>query len=177
MSSACPVCGFDGSRLSPSDAAVALRSFPRRFGLVLSAPDDDDRPDDVVHRRPAGGGLSAGEHGAYTAHAIGAADETFRAIVYLSDPEVTLPALDVSPPVADGERPVPAIVEAIRRAGEEMAGAIGSAPHDAWTRRGRTEAGGGTVTGLEVVVQAVHIGIHHLRAAERTMAEVARQLD
>jgi len=175
MSSACPVCGFDGSQLSPPDAAVALRSFPRRFGLALAGPGDDDRPDDVAHRRPAAGGLSGAEHGAWVATGIALADEAFRAIVYRNDPAVTAPALDVDPPVEGGDKPVAAIVEAIRETTGEMAGAVEMAPHDAWTRTGRTDAG--AITALDVVRLAVHLGVHHLRLAERTMAEVARQLD
>jgi hypothetical protein len=51
--------------MSPSDAAVALRSLPRRFRAVLVRADDDDtdRPDHVV-RRPGDDGLSALDHAA-----------------------------------------------------------------------------------------------------------------
>jgi hypothetical protein len=175
MTGACPVCGFDGGQLSPPDAAVALRSFPRRYGLALSSPDDDDRTDDVVHRRPTGGGLSGAEHGAFAARGIAEADDAFRAIVYRTDPAIELPPLDAEPPVRGGDRPVPAIVETIRLAGDAMAGAIEQAPHDAWTRTGH--AGETAVTSLDVVRLVVHIGVHHLRLAERTMAEVSRQLD
>ena len=176
MSGPCPACGFDGSQLSPPDAAVALRSFPRRFGLALSGADaDEDRTDDPVHRRPAAGGLSAAEHGAFVATGIAVADDAFRAIVYRPDPAVDLPPLDAEPPVPGGERPVVAIVDSIRLAGDNMAGAIEQAPHDAWTRSGH--AGAEAVGALDLVRLAVHIGVHHLRLAERTLAEVSRQLD
>src|ERR1700687_4435255 len=33
----CPVCGYEGSPVPPADAAVALRSFPRRFRETLEA--------------------------------------------------------------------------------------------------------------------------------------------
>src|SRR5256885_142545 len=43
---------FTAVDVSPSDAVVALRSFPRRYAEVLARPDDDDLPDDPAKRRP-----------------------------------------------------------------------------------------------------------------------------
>jgi hypothetical protein len=177
MSSRCPICGFDGSQVSPSDAAVALRSFPRRFTLVLARPDDEDRPDDVVHRRPKSGGLSAIEHGAWVAIGTGQADEAFRAVMYLDHPEVTLPSVDVDPPVPGGEANAETAIARIKGATDPFAAAIQDAPSSGWTRTGRTVDGvDGEITALDVVRLAVHLGVHHLRLAEQTVDEVAHDL-
>jgi hypothetical protein len=173
MSSPCPICGFDGSQLSPADAAVAVRSFPRRFTLVLGRPDDEDRPDDVLHRRPKSGGLSAVEHGAWVAVGLSQAAQAFVAIVYTTNPKVTLPALDVDPPVPGADSGPDAVVAAIKAAGDPLAAAIGDAPADAWTRTG--QATDGPVTALAVVRLAVHLGVHHLRQAEQAIAAAIQE--
>ena len=48
--------------LSPSDAVVALRSFPRRFRGALARPDDDRFDPDEVGRRIGPDGQSATDH-------------------------------------------------------------------------------------------------------------------
>lgn len=42
----CPTCGFAPATVSPSDAALAARSLPRRYRALLARPDDDQ--DDVA---------------------------------------------------------------------------------------------------------------------------------
>lgn len=174
MSSGCPVCGFDGSQVSPSDAATALRSFPRRFAAVLAGPFDEDRPADVLHRRPAAGGLSAIEHAGWVAAGIPQATEAFAAVMYQDDPAIALPALDPAAAVGADELAPAAVVAAIKVAGDALAGAIEQAPKDGWNRTGhaRTEP----ITALEVVRFAVHLGVHHLRLTERTIDAVVHEL-
>jgi hypothetical protein len=175
MSSSCPICGYDGTQLSPSDAAVALRSFPRRFRRALARPDEDeDRPDDVLHRRPKGGGLSAIEHAAAVAAGLARADEAFRDVMYRRDPDITLPPVDVEPPVEAVQDPPDVVVDRIKAAAEGLADAIESAPGDGWARTGRSPDG--PVTALDVVRTGVHIGVHHLHLIERTITEVVHDL-
>ena len=61
--------GLDVSRLSPSDAVAALRSYPRRFRSLLTSFDEDERPDDLVHRAGADG-LSAVDHADHVARSL-----------------------------------------------------------------------------------------------------------
>ena len=175
MSTPCPICGFDGRQVSPSDAAVALRSFPRRFKMVLAHPDDADRPDDVLHRRPKSGGLSAIEHAAWVATGIGAVADAFQAVSIHDDPVISLPPVDVDPPVAGGEDSVDAALARIQTATSALATAVEGTPGDSWLRHGHTD--GESVTALEVVTTAVHLGVHHLRLADRVINEVARERD
>ena len=44
----CPECGLDYDTVSPEDAAVAVRSFPRRYREAMAGIDED-----VLRRRPA----------------------------------------------------------------------------------------------------------------------------
>jgi hypothetical protein len=186
MRSGCPVCGFDGGQVSPSDAAVALRSLPRRFAAALARPDDEDRPGDVLHRRPKGGGLSALEHTAWVATSLALVGDAFTAVMYHDDPAISLPPLDPRPAVAaaaegavgpsgeSGSDSAGAAIADLAAAAIGLASAIEQAPKDGWSRTGHSTSGHST--SLEVVTFAVHLGVHHLRLAEQTVAEVAHEL-
>lgn len=75
------------SSLSPSDAAVALRSFPRRFREASSAAvvDLDDEVDqdqiDEVANRPGTDGRSGIDHVAAAAARVDAAGRTLRSVL------------------------------------------------------------------------------------------------
>ena len=66
---------LDVSRLSPSDAVAALRSFPRRFRTVLALVDEAD--DSALHR-PGPDGLSALEHAEQADRDLAAGGATLR---------------------------------------------------------------------------------------------------
>jgi hypothetical protein len=143
--------------------------------MVLARLDDADRPDDVVHRRPRSGGLSAIEHAAWVAIGIRQVTEAFQTVMVRDNPVISLPPIDVEPPVAGGEDPTDAVVARIQAAGATLASAIEGTPGDSWKRSGETD--GHPVTALEVVTTAVHLGVHHLRLADRVITEVAREHD
>ena len=167
---------FDTSKVSPSDAAVTLRSFPRRFRAVLTLPEDDQRPDDVVHRRPQGGGLSAVEHAAWTASSIQQVESEFRRVVREKDPELDLPPVDVDPPVPGGEDPTETVLAHLETAAASLADRIGDVHGQDWGLTGRLPGPAGRVSALDVVRYSVRIGVEHLQAAERTVADVAGQV-
>src|SRR3954453_22020112 len=96
MASACPVCGFNASTVSPGDAAAALRSFPRRYKAVLIRPSNDDADDPVARRGVAG--WSALDHATWAANAIdGAAQQVHQVLVH-DDADVTPPPVDPAMP-------------------------------------------------------------------------------
>ncbi len=168
---------FDTSKVSPSDAAVTLRSFPRRFRAVLTLPEDEQRPDDVVHRRPGAGGLSAVEHAAWTTSAIERVESEFRRVVREKDPVLDLPPVDVGPPVPGGEDPTDAVLARLETAAESLADRIGDVHGEEWGLTGRLPGPDSRkVSALDVVRYSVQIGVEHLRAAERTVADVAREV-
>src|ERR671922_204468 len=45
---------MDLSKLSPADAAIALRGFERRYRGLFAGLGDDESPDDVSHRQVSG---------------------------------------------------------------------------------------------------------------------------
>lgn len=139
---ACPTCGFDADTVVPADAAVAARSFPRRFRGVLLRPDDEH---DVVTRRPAPGQWSAVEHAAYAAVSLERAAEAVR--THHGD-------LEPGEPRAAS---VEAVLDHLDQAAEALARAI--------------EHHGGEWKGvpLEAARHGVHMGAHHLRQAQRAV--------
>jgi len=168
---------FDTSKVSPSDAAVTLRSFPRRFRAVLTLPEDEQRPDDVVHRRPTAGGLSAVEHAAWTASAIEQVESEFRRVVREKDPLLDLPPVDVGPPVPGGEDSTDTVLARLETATDSLADRIGDVHGQDWGLTGRLpEPDQKQVSALDVVRYSVRIGVEHLRAAEQTVADVAREV-
>lgn len=172
----CPECGFDGNRLAPRDGAAALRSFPRRYRSVLARPEEDERPDDVLHRRPRSGGLSAVEHVAWATHGITAASEAMRLVLIQDRPVVTLPPIDPPPDaVAGGSDPVEVAVAHLEAAVTPPAKLVDDTYGEDWKRSG-VATDGSPVTALELLTAAVHFGSHHLRATDRTINEVAREL-
>ena len=87
VANACTSCGFNPGSVSPSDAAVALRSFPRRYRALVAAVDPDERerllrtgePSAVDHltdaARALGGSPGTGDDPQALADAIGDAAE------------------------------------------------------------------------------------------------------
>lgn len=160
---------IDVSRLSPSDAAAALRSYPRRYGALLRPIRDDEDVEALAHR--------VGPEGR---SGIEIVSDVTRTLVILRE---ALHQINVSPtPVLH-----PAVVDPSRRQWEapppedlddalalltdaavEMADAIGRVSGDAWLRTG-TVAGGESVTAIDVAREAVVVGRHGLDAIDRTL--------
>jgi hypothetical protein len=161
----CAFCGFRDDTVAPSDAAVALRSYPRRYRGVLVRPDNEDRPDDVV-RRPAADGWSALDHTAHVTASLSDGSEALR-LVFISD----------SPPVAytperrvDAAGTVDAVLEGLAAACAGAADQVERVSGEDWDRTG-TLPDGTTVTALDIARYLVHEGVHHLRGAERAVDE------
>ncbi len=168
--------GLDLSRLSPSDAVAALRSYPRRFRALLTSLDEDERADDLVHRSGPDG-QSAVDHADHVARSIAILGEALRQVLVHDEPTL-LPAV-----ADDGAREwqmaaQPSNVEtALDFLGVEcnaMADTIEHTPADAWTRAGTVAGSGQTMSALEIVREAVRTGANHLHAAERAIEAAKR---
>jgi hypothetical protein len=144
----------------PSDAIVALRSFPRRFGALFLGLGEDESPD-ALAVRPAPDGATALGHVAAATDALAAAARGLSQILVTDDPVVEAIG-DGSPTPSAPTGSVGALAERAERVTAES-----------WGRTGRTPDGE-TVRALDVLWLAVDAAVERLRAAERTLRE-ARQ--
>ncbi len=163
---------LDTSRLSPADAAVTMRSLPRRFRAALGSIGDEEEAAEVA-ARVGPDGHSALDH---LAQVVGALSLIERALdqVLVSDAPTLHPATvdrqarSWEPPAERGLEPT---LDQLADTAERMADRIERAGADGWSRTGAV-AGGRSVTALDLVREAVATAIGHLREAERTMAAV-----
>ena len=170
MSSPCPDCGFDAGSVSPSDAAVALRSYPRRYRSLLTLPDENEAFDPL--RRAGADGWSAVAHAWWAALSFDAVTEALHQVLIHDHPDVSEPPITpASPPPVD--EPNDAVLDRLTRAADGLAVAIENARggSNEWNRTGRLRDAS-EVTALDLVRSAVHQGVHHLRAIERVLKEV-----
>lgn len=159
--------------LSPADAAVAVRSFPRRFRALLARPDDEDRWDpDEIGRRIGSSGRSPADH---VLAADGVLTLVDRALEQSSDPTAVLhPGFaDLATATWDDDHtPVPALLDHLEASAAAAADRIESVPTDRWSSRVRVAGADADVSLLDLVRDAVGVVAGHLRSTERVVAEV-----
>jgi hypothetical protein len=161
---------------SPSDAAVALRTFPRRYRSVLQ-PIEDDNVDEWAHRVSASG-TSAFDHLVQASRGITVLHQALRQALNASEPPTLPPAvLDESARGFDTSQggSVDAELDLLADEAEAMATTISDAPGAAWKRTATVAGGGGEVTTLQIAQEAVRTGVTHLKAAQQTFDEARRQ--
>jgi len=168
MADSCPLCGFTDRSVSPADAAVALRSLPRRYRGILVRPEDEQEGDNPV-TRPGASGWSAVAHAAYAVDAIDRADEALRATLVHDRPSVVVPAVDPPAPAPAG--PPASVLDGLKAVTDAMASTIENAHGEEWLRPAQA-ADGTAVTAIDLARRAVHAGVHHLRLAESVLREV-----
>ncbi len=172
--------GLDLSRLSPGDAVVALRSFPRRYGRLLSTFGDDEAPEDLLHR-PGPGGLSALDQAQRAARSFAALHDALHRVLIEDGPAVGIDA--ASGPVAlPGQRDpsVEAVLDGLGRGARALAEEAAGAEPDAWRRTATVDPGvvgtgeGRTLSALDLVREAVRAGAEGLRAVESALVAARR---
>lgn len=161
--------GLDLSALSPQDAVVALRSYPRRYRALLEPITDDDNLERLA-ARPGPDGISAMDHAAETARRLTVAAAALQQIAVSDDPEVPDAAGNAASPVGVPTGPVslPWVLDQVQAGALAVADAADRYPADAWGRSGTLE-GGGRVTALDVLLEAVRSGAENLRRAEHAI--------
>lgn len=165
------MCGLDDGTVSPLDAAVAVRSFPRRYRALLATPEPDDGPDAVWRRRPHPSTWSALE---YTAHVADRLDHLGPAILRVTR--------ENTPEIAgfDGdERAVTKAYNNLDRvevlgwldlACDELASVIDGVRPDDWARTALVA--GVERDALALARDGVHEGAHHLRDVQTVLKAV-----
>jgi hypothetical protein len=155
----------------PSDAIVALRSFPRRFGALFLGLGEDESPD-ALAVRPAPDGATALGHVAAATDALAAAARGLSQILVTDDPVVEAIG-DGSPTPSAPTGSVDERLSELSREAGALAERAERVTAESWGRTGRTPDGE-TVRALDVLWLAVDAAVERLRAAERTLRE-ARQ--
>ncbi|MGH9135830.1 MAG: hypothetical protein ACRD0G_02140 [Acidimicrobiales bacterium] len=157
----------DVSRLAPSDAAVALRTYPRRFRAAVAL--EEDEPDGVL-QRPGADGLSAVDHIDRAGRAISALAGAMREVLTHERPTVS-----TTPPDPGGAT-LDAALDRLTLEADALAEAVRHVDTGDWGREGVDSATGQAATALDLLRQAVRSGAVELRAAEEAMATARRTL-
>lgn len=164
--------------LSPSDAEVAVRSFPRRFRGVLARPEPERGEDapadpDELARRVGADGRSAADHLIAADGVLALLDRALEQVRGDDDP-VLHPALgDLRAARWEDEHtPLAALLDQLEQTAGRCADRIDAVPTDDWARQARVAGGGATVAVIQLLREAVDVVAGHLRSAERTIAAV-----
>lgn len=165
MSGPCAICGFTPEDLSPNDAMEALLAFPARWRATLVVDLEAPDPTALLTGRPTGG-WSPLEHAGHVRDVIHALDLRLHRILREDDP--TLPETHVTPAAGANEQGPAVVLAALTVSADQLAGTIDHVRPDAWKRVACRA--GAKVTALDLIVEAVHEGTHHLRLAEDTIA-------
>jgi hypothetical protein len=162
----CPECGLDYDTITPPDAIVAVRSFPRRYRERM-----EDLDDEVLEQRPGEGVWSAKEYAAHVADIF----DVFVTIIrrMRTEDHPTLPD-DWDPDERAVERnyngqPLDGILDDLQRGAERLGDELGHVPADGWTRTATFDYGERDL--LTMARNAVHEGAHHLRDIDRILTD------
>jgi hypothetical protein len=164
--------GLDLSRLAPSDAAAALRSYPRRYRAVLQPVKDDEDIEELAHRSGPDG-VSGIQLLSDATRTLAILAEALRQITVNPTPVVHAAVVDATQRQWEAAPPE-RLHDALTLFADEaigLADAIGHVSAENWTRTG-TVAGGGSVSALDVVREAVRVGRAGLTDVERTLRSV-----
>lgn len=157
--------------MSPLDAGVAVRSFPRRYRALLVTPQSEDGPHAVFRRRPRPSTWSALE---YTAHVADRLDHLGPAILRV--------VRENAPAIAgfdNEERAASKAYNDLERvevlgwldlACDELASVIADVRPDDWGRIALVD--GAERDALTLARDGVHEGAHHLRDVQRVLDAV-----
>ena len=151
--------------MSPADAAVALRSFPRRYRALLLRPDVEDDPESIVTRRPDAQSPSALEHAAGVAALLeGTADDIERTLVQ-DRPNLGRQRAHVGPAANLGTT-----LERLDAASEHLAEIAERARGEEWSRTATVD--GQPTRALTLLQRAVGAAAGRLRDIEQVLAAV-----
>jgi hypothetical protein len=157
--------------ISPQDAGVAVRSFPRRYRALLVTPGSDDGPHAVFRRRPDPSTWSALEYTAHVADLLDLLGPAIRRIMVEDTPSITFFDNEARASAKRyNELDRAEVLGWLELACGDLASVIESVKADDWTRKARLEAG--ERDALTMARNGVHEGSHHLRDVHRVLAQV-----
>ena len=166
----CDTCGFVPDKVDPTDAMVALRSFPSRWRSALAIHLDDRDPEAILTGSPTPLGWSALEHAGHVRDVLHALDIRVQRV--LREDEPVLPETHVTPPSGANEQGMAVVLAALTLSADQFAETVRGISELDWYRRGRRA--GKLVSAIDLVREAVHEGSHHLGLATETIDELRR---
>ena len=170
----CPECGLDYDTISPSDAKVAIRSFPRRYRTAVAGAIEDVADEGLIRRRPDATTWSGLEYTVHVADLYEAFAPAFRQMYEQDTPTITgLWDPDERATVERyNEQDPMAAVDRLEAAAAALVQVLDRLDADAWSRTATFPWGERDL--LTMTRNAVHEGSHHLRDVERVL-EAARR--
>lgn len=159
----CPACGFQPDRVPPTDIAVALRSFARRFRGVLSPVDDVDAR--RMSEAPTSGEWSALEHAGHVRDVLHALDLRLQRVLREDNP--ALAATPDTPPTRGVAADIATVIAELDANAKHLAATVERVQGKEWDRTGQRDRA--SVTALDIAREAVHEGSHHLRSAQHAL--------
>jgi hypothetical protein len=169
----CPECGLDYDTISPSDAAVAIRSFPRRYRDLVSSFDTDDDVEPLVRTQPRPDTWSALEYTGHVADVLDLMDDLVRRMLVEDNPRLT--EWDADERAAEqryNDQSTLRTLDRLKKAAGILAATLEKVDADDWKRVATFPYGEREV--IDVTRNAVHEGAHHLRDVERGLDEVRK---
>jgi hypothetical protein len=169
----CEECGFVYSSVSPEDAAVALRSFGRRFRAPLTRFLAGEDGDLLLRQRPSPEVWSALEYAAHTRDAI--RFNGYMARRTLTEDQPTLPSPNPDQTAADNgynDQDPTTVADELAERAEKLATVVEATDASAWDRTAVWDQREGDFTAIYFVRNAVHEGHHHLLDVGRVLRHV-----
>lgn len=158
----------------PADAVVALRSLGRRYRGLFAGLADDESPDDLAHRNGSDG-RSALDHVVAATRTITFLGRALEQVLVEEDPVLHPAVLDRAErewPAASG--PVEDRLSELAWEADHLAERAQHVAARDWGRHARVARHDATASAAAVLWDAVDTAVEHLKAAERTLAEVRR---
>jgi len=163
----CPECGLDYDTVSPSDAVVAARSFPRRFRDAVAGA-----PEETLRRRPDDTTWSAVEYCAHVGDVLDWMADTVRAMTMGDSPDLDFPDPDqLAVDRKYNEQALDGVLDHVASASERFGAAVEAVAPEDWTRTASFPWG--ERDALTMARNGVHEGVHHLRDVERVLEAVS----
>jgi len=164
------------SSVSPADAAVALRSLPRRYRSALQ-PIDDPQVDEWAER-VGPDGSSALDHLVQASRGITVVHQALRQALNASSPPTLPPGvMDPAARAFDTSHgtSVDAELDLLADEAEAAATTVVDAPGEAWKKTATVAGGGGEVSTLQLLAELVRTGVDQLKAAQQAFDHARRQ--
>jgi hypothetical protein len=166
---------LDVSRLNAVDAAVALRSFPRRYREELSSFKGDDNIE-AMARRIGPDGQSAVDITTDTVRSIELLSQALQQVLVHDQPVLHAGVIDAAERVWPdaGDESLDSLLHELDDAATKLGETVERTDAGEWKRTATVAGSDRTITALDVVREAVRTASDNLRLVQAAMAAARR---